>query len=122
MWISLWIKLGITGDKCLLPVDNWRIKYVMSRGTLTKWIGSEKHIHISTENTPRLLFALPAEIRYTSEAQNLSLRELFTRNSAIVERKKSNLCAIIRLRGNIHHNAGHKVKTSVEKLLPQNIE
>src|SRR5581483_10367337 len=34
MWISLWIKMGITGDKCLFPVDNWRITHIMSCGTL----------------------------------------------------------------------------------------
>jgi hypothetical protein len=65
----MWIKLGINEDKCSLSVDNWRITSIMSRGTLTLWIKLDGHIHISTENTPRLLFAFPAEIRYTSETQ-----------------------------------------------------
>ena len=47
----------------------------MSRSTLIQSISLEGHIHISTENTPRLLFALLAEIRYTSEAQILSPRD-----------------------------------------------
>jgi hypothetical protein len=83
----MWIKLGISGDKYAILVDNWRKTYVMSRGMLTVWISSDRHIHISTENTPCLLFALLAEIRYTSEAHILSSRDFFTRNSAGVERK-----------------------------------
>src|SRR5216683_153411 len=35
VWISMWIKLGITGEKCLILVDNWRITHVMSHRALT---------------------------------------------------------------------------------------
>jgi replicative DNA helicase len=73
-----------------------------------------------------LLFDLLAEIRYTSETHNLDLRGFFALNPARVKRKKSNLCAIIRLRGNSDHNPKilevTEVGASVEKLLPQNIE
>ncbi len=73
----------------------------MSRATLTFYMGLAGHIHISTKNTPRLLIDLRARIRYTSEAQILSSRDFFTLNPVPVERKESNLCAIIRLRGYI---------------------
>ncbi len=75
----------------------------------------KRHIHISTEYAPRLLFALEKENRYTNTTLHLG-----------DERKESNLCAIIRLAG-IRciepYSSGIKwVNETVEKLLPQNIE
>lgn len=34
LWIRLWIKMGITGDKCWLTVDNWRKTCTMYPVTL----------------------------------------------------------------------------------------
>jgi replicative DNA helicase len=75
----------------------------------------KRHIHISTEYTPRLLFALEKKNRYTNTTLHLG-----------DERTESNLCAIIRLAG-IRciepYSSGIKwVNETVEKLLPQNIE
>ncbi len=75
----------------------------------------KRHIHISTEYAPRLLFALEKENRYTNTTLHLG-----------DERKESNLCAIIRLAGMRciePYSSGIKwVNETVEKLLPQNIE
>ena len=75
----------------------------------------KRHIHISTEYTPRLLFALEKKNRYTNATLHLG-----------DERKESNLCAIIRLAGMRciePYSSGIKwVNETVEKLLPQNIE
>jgi replicative DNA helicase len=75
----------------------------------------KRDIHISTEYTPRLLFALEKENRYTNTTLHLG-----------VERRESNLCAIIRVAGMRcigPHSIGIKwVNETVEKLLPQNIE
>jgi hypothetical protein len=64
----MWIMSGITGDNLLNYVDNPGKMDIFKYLTLS-WNGeSMKHIHISTENTARLLIDLLSEIRYTSEA------------------------------------------------------
>jgi replicative DNA helicase len=74
-----------------------------------------RHIHISTEYTPRLLFALEKKNRYTNTTLHLGN-----------EHKESNLCAIIRLAGlRCVEPSSIDIKwvnETVEKLLPQNIE
>src|SRR5690348_8861017 len=97
-------------------VDKSGINDIMSCWTVNLCVSLPGHIHISTENTHRLLFDFARNISYTCEAHKsrrtegtfaLEFRKYNPcdgngRETSLhlgSKRKQSNLCAIIRLTG-----------------------
>lgn len=68
LWIKMWIILGIIRDNLLNCVENRGKTAIISCRTLRICLWYIRHIHISTENTARLLIDLLPNIRYTNEA------------------------------------------------------